>query len=90
LLNYLISVDLLPPSQSGFRSGHSAETAVQHVLSDTLPAVDRRDFAALNLMDSSVVFDTVDYDVLLQRQQESFGIGEIALDWFRSYLSDWT
>jgi hypothetical protein len=82
--------DLLPPFQSGFRSGHSAETAVLHVLSDILSAVDRGDFAALLLLDLSAAFDTVDYDVLLQRLQESFGIGEIALDWFRSYLYDRT
>jgi hypothetical protein len=52
--------------------------------------VDRGDFAALLLLDLSAAFDTVDYDVLLQRLQESFGIGEIALDWFRSYLYDRT
>jgi ribonuclease P/MRP protein subunit RPP40 len=41
-------------------------------------------------LDLSAAFDTVDYDVLLQRQQKSFWIGEIALNWFRSYLSDRT
>jgi hypothetical protein len=67
LLAYLTSADLPPPFQSGFRSGHSAETAVLHVLSDMLSAVDRGDFAALLLLDLSAAFDTVDYDVLLQR-----------------------
>jgi hypothetical protein len=58
------------------RPGHSAETAVLHVLSDIfISAVDRGDFAALLLLDLSAAFDTVDYDVLLQGLQESFGIG---------------
>jgi hypothetical protein len=63
---------------------HSAETAVLHVLSDILSAVDRGNFAAL------FYISAVDDGVFLQRQHESFGIGAIALNWFRSYLSDRT
>jgi len=46
LMNYLTFSDLLPPLQSGFRPGHSTKSAVLHVLSDVLLAVDRGDFAA--------------------------------------------
>ena len=67
LMNYLTSSNLLPPLQSGFRPGHSTESAVLHVLSDVLLAVDRGDFAALALLDLSAAFDTVDYNILLQR-----------------------
>ena len=65
LLAYLTSADLLPPLQSGFRPGHSTETAVLRVLSDILLAVDRGDFAALVLLDLSAAFDTVDHAILL-------------------------
>jgi hypothetical protein len=85
-----MSADLLPPFKSGFRLGHSAETAVQHILPDIFSAVDSCDFAAVRRIDLSVVADTVDYDVLLQRMQASFGSGEIALNWFRSYSPDRT
>ena len=54
----------LPPLQSGYRPGHSTESAVLCVLSDILLAVDRGDFAALVLLDLSAAFDTVDHDIL--------------------------
>jgi len=78
-MNYLTSSNLLPPLQSGFRPGHSTESAVLHVLSDVLLAVDRGDFAALALLDLSAAFD----NILLQRLQTSYGINGSALQWFR-------
>ena len=90
LLSHLNFHHLLPPLQSGFRSGHSTETAVIRVLSDILSAVDRGDFAALVLLDLSAAFDTVDHDILIERLRRSFGITDSALRWFQSYLSDRT
>jgi len=86
LMEYMSSASLLPTLQSGFRSGHSTETAVLRVLSDILLAVDLRDLAALILMDLTAAFDTVDHDILLQRLKVSFGIDDVALRWFQSYL----
>jgi hypothetical protein len=86
LNNYLSSADLLPPLQSGFRPNYSTETAVLRVLSDILLAVDRGDFAALTLLDLTAAFDTVDHGILLQRLRITFGIDDVALKWFRSYL----
>ena len=67
VVRQLTSEDLLPTLQSGFRAGHSTETAVLRVLSDIIQAVDRGDVAALVLLDLSAAFDTVDHDILLQR-----------------------
>jgi len=84
LMQYLSSADLLPSLQSGFRPGHSTETAVLRVLSDILQAVDRGDSAALILLDLSAAFDTLDHSILLQRLQTTFGIHDAAHRWFHS------
>jgi len=88
LIDYLRSADPLPSLQSGFRPGHSTETAALRVLSDILGAVDSGDVAALVLLDLSAAFDTVDHAILYRRLQVSYGLGGPELEWFRSYLSE--
>ena len=88
-MQYLSSADLLLSLQSGFRPGHSTETAVLRVLSDILQAVDCGDSAALILLDLSAAFNTVDHSILLQRLQTTFSIHDAAHRWFHSYLSGW-
>jgi len=80
------SADLLRTRQSGFRPGHSTETAVLRVLSDILLTLDSgdRDLAALILLDLMAAFDTVDHVILLQRLQRSFGIKDVVLQWYQS------
>jgi hypothetical protein len=87
LWNYLLLNKLLPMLQSGFRPGHSTETAILHVLSDILAAVDRGEFAALVLLDLSTAFNTVDHDILLERLKRTFGITGSAHCWLASYLT---
>jgi hypothetical protein len=58
------------------------------VLLDILQAVDCRDLAALILLDLSPAFYTVDCDILLKRLELSFGISDVAHQWFQSHLLD--
>jgi len=83
---YLSTANLLPTLQSGFRPGHSTETAVLQVMSELLLAVNRGEVGALILLDLTAAFDTVDHNILLQRLQQTFGIDGNMHRWFRSYL----
>ena len=49
--------------------------------------MDIQEVVCLVLLDLCTVFDTVIHDTLIARLQDRFGIGGIALEWFRSYLS---
>ena len=73
LLDYLITLRLLPDLQSAYRANHSTETAVLKVLVDILRAVDSSDLTVLSLLDLSAAFDTVDHTILLCRLNESYG-----------------
>ena len=66
LIAYLASSNLMPRLLSGFRSGHSTETAILRVLSDIYSSIDQGQVAFLTLLDVSAAFDTVDHDILLE------------------------
>ena len=85
---YLSSNDLLPSMQSGFRRGHSTETAVLKVYNNALIASDKGEIPCLLLLDYSAAFDTVDHKILLTILEESFGISGLVLAWIRSFLTD--
>ena len=88
--NYLSEANLLPSHQSAYRKHHSTETALLKVCSVIISNLDMGDCALLAFLDLSAAFDTVDKRILLERLSRSFGIDDIALKWFQSYLTNRT
>ena len=76
--------------QSSYKKYHSTETALTCIHDDILgAAVDEKQCVILLLLDLSAAFDTIDHDMLLSRLQKYIDLRDTALDWLRSYLSQW-
>ncbi len=84
---FLAQNNLLDNNQSGFRSGHSTETALLSVTEALKLARAASKSSVLILLDLSAVFDTVNHQILLSTLRK-MGISGTALLWFKSYLSD--
>ena len=82
------SYQLNEPLQSAYKPFHSCETVLLRVHNDILVAIDKRHCVMLLLLDLSAAFDTVDHDILLTRLHSKYSISGIALEWFRSYLTN--
>ena len=57
------------------------------VQNDILSALYAGSSVIFLMLDRSAAFDTIDYDILLSRLCNVYGITGNALDWFRSYLT---
>ncbi len=84
---FLTQNNLLDSNPSGFRNGHSTETALLSVVEDLRLARMASKSSLLILLDLSAAFDTVKHQILLSTLLRK-GISGTALQWFDSYLSD--
>ena len=74
-------------TSSGFKQGHSTETALLSVTESLRSARAAGQSSALLLLDLSAAFDTVNHQILLSTLAE-LGISGSALCWFMSYLAE--
>ena len=77
---------LIPAYQSSYRAFHSCETSLINICNEALWSMENKKVTALAVMDLSMAFDTVHYQIFLDVLSKRFGIEETALSWFSSYL----
>ena len=73
------------PNQHGFRKMHSTEHAVMEVADRILTELDKGNIPLAIFLDLSKAFDTLNYEILLNKLQY-YGIKDKELAWFKSYL----
>ena len=89
LYGYLEHNHLLYPSQYGFQTRRSCEQAITELVSYILQSKNHNEHCASIFLDLSKAFDTLDHSILL-RKLERYGVRGSTLDWFASYLKDWS
>ena len=74
------------PNQSGFRALHSTLIALLKNTDDWYSGMDLSKYVGTVFVDQKIAFETVDHSILLQKL-DHYGIQELDLKWFESYLS---
>ena len=89
MMEFLVKHDILYNKQFGFRPGHSTTDAIHTLTCDALRGFDDNASCLSVYLDMSKAFDTINHNILMNKLNH-YGIRGIALQWFRSYLSQRT
>ena len=87
LYDYLITMKILYEYQFGFQKNKSTYMALISLTDKILHALENGDVCVGIFIDFRKAFDTVNHDILLDKLYY-YGIRGVALDWFKSYLTD--
>ena len=85
-VRYLKDNNLCEPLQSAYRAFHSTETALVKIQNDILQFIDNNKRVLLVLPVLCAAFETIDFDILLNRLEHMFGLLGTVLCWMKSYL----
>ena len=77
---------LMTAFQSSYWKHYSTESALLNIHNVILLNMAKGSVTALTLLDLSAAFDTIDHTILLDRHNVYYGISELALGLFISYL----
>ena len=86
LYNFMEEYNILYHKQFGFRKGNSAINALIQITEKIKESIDEGKFGCGIFIDLCKAFDTVNHDILLMKM-EHYGINDVPLLWFESYLS---
>ncbi len=84
-MDQLTTFNLLHQTQSGFRAGHSTESALIFLLENFLKAINNGNLVGCILVDFRKAFDLVDPKILLEKLH-MYKCSDLSVNWFRSYL----
>ena len=88
-LTYFVANNYISIDQSAYRQCHSTQTSLHHVIDDWLDNVSDDLYTGVGSLDIKKCFDTIDHEILLKKLYY-YGIVDIELAWFRSYLTNRT
>ena len=75
------------PTQFAYKQHHNTETLMLSVTDEALRGFDNNMATIVIFLDLSAAFDTIDIDKILQILEDEIGIGGVALQWFKSFLT---
>jgi uncharacterized surface protein with fasciclin (FAS1) repeats len=87
LYHFMNNHNLLYDGQYGFRPKFSTINAITDLTANILKSLDNKKHTVGVFLDLSKAFDTINHKTLLKKLQY-YGVRGIALEWFRSYLTD--
>ena len=88
LYNFLNENSLLSKHQFGFRPKNSTLTALIEMCDEFYQNLDDGKLNGVVFLDIRKAFDSVDHKILLCKMKTQFGLSNIEIDWFASYLSN--
>ena len=80
------SNSLLYELHSGFRSAFSTDSCLIHLSDFIRKQQDKGHYTGMVILDLQKAFDAVNHKILLDKLR-AIGVGQIAVQWFNSYLS---